>query len=425
MRLFIFLVFVLLGIGRNLPFPELFFYGLGVGDFLFFLLLAVLLVNPKTRTSLSHQLTILRVPIAATAALVALALLSMLYNMLIYGVDGKDFFEILRYCYLLTIMVVACHCTRVTGIVPAIGFVLGVIVSGVVAFLHPMNPDVLGTRQIFNPNVIGNILSVSIVFCSFIILSGAPIVGGLLAVCAALISFFTFSKGTWLMSAFALIACFLSLVNLGSHNTDRTSKFGKYFAYLIFASMLFVVYEYWDSVSLIVEAKIIATDFDASAEQGGSVAARSGLILSAIYMFLKNPLLGVGISNFEQVNQLLASELGSLFYEDNNPNSAWFYVLGCMGLPAFLLFTSIFCWFLRKIYWIPLLIQKIRFPYITCIGIVFFIGGNVQVEMLTAYYYWIALGMVAALSTYAKAYNHCADDVHDEHRDNNNLMPAP
>lgn len=397
MKLFIFLVFVLLGIGRNLPFQELYFFGLGIADFLFCILFLFSLLIPKARQGLLHESRVLRIPILATGYIGALAMISLAFNAPIYGVEGKDIFEILKYFYLVTVMVVTSHYTRTTGVVPVVGFVVGVIVSGVVAFLNPMNPDVLGIPQIFNPNVIGNILSVSIVFCSFLILAGYPVGGGLLAICAALIAFFTFSKGTWLMSTLALIACFLALKSLGSRNTSSALKYGKFLTYLLFASLLYVVFVFWDVVSLIVEAKIVATDFEASAAEGGSFSARVGLILSAIYMFLMNPLLGVGISNFEHVNHLLERDLGNAYYEDDNPNSAWFYVLACMGLPAFILFIWVFYWFLRRLYRLPFVSPKTRFLYTTCIGIIFFIGGNIQLEMLTAYYYWVAIGVVAAL----------------------------
>ena len=395
MKLFVFLVFVLLGIGRNLPFQELYFFGLGMADYLFCLLFLFSLLKPESLQALLYEYRVLRAPIVATGCIGALAMASLVFNAQIYGVEVRDLFEIIKYYYLLIVMIMASHYTRTMGIVPAEGFVVGVIVSGVVAFLNPMNPDVLGTPQIFNPNVIGNVLSVAVVFCSFVILAGYPLRGVLLAFFSAAISFFTFSKGAWLMSTFGLIACYLALTNLGKRNASLALKFGKYMAFLTFAGLLYVVYEFWDVISTIVVAKIAATDFEATAAEGGSFSARAGLMLSAFYMFLMNPLLGVGISNFEYVNHLLESNLGSAYYDDDNPNSAWFYVLGCMGLPAFILFTYIFYWFLKRVHLFSFVNPKARYLYVICIGVVFLIGGNVQLEMLTAYYYWIALGVVA------------------------------
>lgn len=398
MKLLIFLIFMLLGIGRNLPFQELYFFGLGAADILFCLFFVFLTLSVESRRALLHVAVSLRVPIMAISCLSLLAMISLTFNAIIYGVDGKDFFEILKYFYLLAVMVVTGYCSRRGGAAPALGFVVGVIVSGMIAFLNPMNPDVLGTRQIFNPNVIGNILAVSIIFCSFVIFHGYPMVGGILAVCAAVISFFTFSKGTWLMSAFALIACYLALASPGGRHASRVLKYGKYTRYLVLGSLLYVGYEFWGVIALIVQAKLAATDFAATAAEGGSFSARVGLILSASHMFLMNPILGVGISNFEHVNDLLQVQLGDAYYNDDNPNSAWFYVLGCMGLPAFLFYTLVFFWFLRRVNRAPFANPRIRLIYTVCVGIVFFIGGNVQVEMLTGYYYWVAIGIVAVWS---------------------------
>lgn len=399
MKFFVFLVFVLLGIGRNLPFQELYFYGLGVADFLLFFLFLFFLLIPKSCHALLYEFRVLSIPIVATYGISALAMTSLAFNASIFGIDGKDIFEIFKYFYLLIVMVVTSYCTRWMGIIPALGFVLGAIVTGVIAMLNPMNPNVYGTLQIFNPNVIGNVLSVAIIFCSFIVLAGYPLRGGLLAIFAAILAFFTFSKASWLMSIFGLIACYLALTNLKNSNSNLALKYGKYLTYLTFVGLLYTVYAYWDVISLIVNAKIVATDFEASAVEGGSFSARVGLMLSAFHMFLINPVLGVGISNFEHVNYLLQGDLGDAYYNDDNANSAWFYILGCMGLPAFILFTYVFYWFLRRVYRFPFSSSKIRHLYVMCVAVVFLIGGNVQLEMLTAYYYWVALGLVVAWKT--------------------------
>jgi hypothetical protein len=406
---FVFLVFVLMGVGRNLPFDGLYYYGLGLGDFLFCSLISLLLINRASGQALLRECMVLRVPIQAISYLSIVAMVSLVFNAPIYGVEEKDVFEILKYSYLAAVMVVTSYCTRVFGVVPVVGFVLGVIASGLIAFFNPMNPDVLGTPQIFNPNVIGNILSVAIIFCSFVILGGYPALGGLLAICSAGIAFFTFSKGTWLMSSLAVIACYLALFSLDNRKGDRVLQYGKYISYFLFACLLYGAYAFWDVVSLVVQVKLKATDFDASAAEGGSFSARMGLMLSAIHMFLMNPLLGVGISNFEHVNRMLEADLGSWYYNDDNPNSAWFYVLGCMGLPGFLLFGWIFYWFLARVYTISLRHRKVGFLYTGCVMLVFLIGGNVQVEMLTAYYYWVALGIVVVWSVPKKWVGVCGD----------------
>lgn len=398
MPAFVFIVFLALGIGRNLPFQEYFVFGLGFADVLFITLALLLLIDPRTRQSLFREVGVLIVPIAAISVMAALAMLSVAVNAAVFGMQGKDFFEILRNFYLLTVMIVACLCTRMLGGVAVLAFALGVIVSGVVAFLNPMNPDVFGTPQIFNPNVIGNALSAAIVLCALAILTGRTLSGSLLAVAAILLAFFTFSKGAWLMSIMALGACYLALGSLRGSGDVFALKVGRWVSYVVFGTLALVVYQYWGLISLVVEAKIAATDFGASATEGGSFSARVGLIQSALRMATMNPLLGVGISNFERVNRFLQPDLGAAYYDDDNPNSAWFYVLACMGVPAFLMFTAVFVWFLYRTLQIPRLGRR-RWLFAACVGGVFLVGGNVQSEMLTGYYYWVALGSVAAWST--------------------------
>jgi O-Antigen ligase len=394
----VFTTFALLGIGRNLPWQGLYFFGLGLADLLLLVCLLAWAVSARSRAGLWQATVDLRVPIAAVSGLGVLAALSMAFNSFVYGVEPRDLFEVMKYYYQLLVMVAACHASREGGAVPVVGFASGVIVSGVVAMLNPMNPDVLGTPQIFNPNVIGNVLAVAVVLASFAILRGQSVTGGALAVLASIIGFFTFSKGTWLMLMFGLLACAVALARNGSTTSAAMARLGRVVAVVLLLGLAGLVVQNWELVSLIVEAKIAATEFDASAAEGGSFSARFGLMLSAFQMFLSNPLFGVGISNFEQVNRQLELELGDAFYDDDNPNSAWFYVLGCMGGPAFVLFAAVFVWFVMKLLDAPIEGASMQRLYAMCVACVFLIGGNVQLEMLTAYYYWVAIGALTALS---------------------------
>lgn len=395
MRAFIAVLFTLLGVGRNLPSEAMYFHGLGVPDLLLVGFVLYLGLSASTKRALRAEAHVMHEPLIAMYGLGLLALVSLAFNAPIFGIAGNDLLEIAKYYYLMLVAVVTAYCTRRAGVVPAFGFALGVVISGIVALLNPMNPDVLGTPQIYNPNVIGNALSVAVVLCSMAILQGYSVSGAVLAVVAAIIAFFTFSKGTWLMATLGLLACYFALRGTGQHASGRLLKAGKYVACLLFVGLFYVVYRYWDVISVVVETKIAVTEFQSTAAEGGSFSARYGLILSAIRMFLMNPLLGVGISNYEVVNRMLRSDLGNDFYDDDNPNSALFYVLGCMGLPAFLLFVFVFHWFVKRLNMMARSLSRVHLPYAACVAAVFFIGASVQLEMLTAYYFWVALGVVA------------------------------
>ena len=394
MRLLVFSAYFLLGVGRNLPYEGIYFYGLGLADVAFLSLLMLVLTSHYSRRDWIDEVLAARFPLAAVALMALFAFVSLVFNSFLYGVRGKDAFEIMKYGYLACIFVTTIFFCRRTVSAVVSGFVSGVMASAIVAILNPMNPDVLGTPQMFNPNVIGNALAAAVAMCSFLILSGRPLLGGALAAGAAILSFFTFSKGAWLMSALGLLACYLAMASANSgRGRFQLVRFG---GYAVFIGVIAILYHYWDLVSLVVQAKIFATDFEATAAEGGSFSARAGLIFSAVLMFVRNPLLGVGISNFESVNASLAETLGNSYYDDDNPNSAWFYVLACMGLPAFACFGLLFWWFLRSVTVAPAIQGQRRAAYVLLVGLAYFIGGNVQVEMLTAYYYWVALGVTAA-----------------------------
>ncbi len=384
-----------LGIGRNLPNEMYYAAGVGLPDLLLIILMCCLFLERFSRVEFKREVLVTQNIIVAVSLLGVFAMVSLAFNAFIYKAETRDIFEIFKYYYQIIVMLAALHCTRTTGSLPAFGFVFGALITGVVALLNPMNPDVLGVPQIFNPNVIGNVLAISIVMCSTIILQGRPVLGVVLAVPAAVIGFFTFSKGTWLMCTLAVLACYLALTALKGSKVAWSLRWGQYISYVILAGLVYGVFQFSEVVSIIIEAKIAATDFEASAAEGGSFSARWGLIIAAIQMFLMNPLMGVGISNYEFVNRMLESELGDSFYDDDNPNSAWFYVLGCMGLPAFVCFALVFYICIKFLNGVPIYSSKIRTFYVGLVGLVIFIGGNVQLEMLTAYYYWVLLGILA------------------------------
>lgn len=398
MKLAVAFVFLLIGIGRNLPFTELYFFGLGLGDVFLVTSSLLLFVNSTLRLEFVEALRFLWLPNLLVVLLSIWAFISYAFNSFIFGAEIKDFFEILKYIYSAMLMVVTFFWTRKLGAWPILWFATGVVISGIVAFFNPMNPDVLGTRQIFNPNVIGNVLAVSIGLCAIGVVMGRAALASSIAVCAAILGFFTFSKGTWLMMLFTLTAMFVAIAASSIKPRGLIVKLGKVVAVFVLLGLIGVAVTFRETVYNIVEAKIVATEFDSTAEEGGSFSARAGLILSAYKMFLMNPFFGVGISNFEKVHHSLERELGSAFYDDDNPNSAFFYVLGCMGFPAFVAFVILFAWLLVRTTNLAIDGRMNRWIFGFSFGSALFIGGNVQVEMLTAYYYWVTIGAVAAAS---------------------------
>lgn len=396
MKYSIFAIYLLFGMGRNLPEEAMYYKGVGLVDTAFIFIIAMIL-SSAARVKLLLEIQRVRYLALAILIIVFFATSSLFFNMFIYGVEIKDLFEIARYVYSFFVLTFTIFAVKRYGAYIMIGFPIGIIITGVVAIMNPMNPDVLGTPQIFNPNVIGNALAVSVFFSSILILSRHIVKGTVLGIISAGIAFYTFSKGTWIMTALGLLACLMALQMRAGINDRRLSgNISKILASSLFGVMIYVLYDNYEIISTIVEAKIMATKFESTAVEGGSFAARVGLILSAARMALLNPLLGVGISNFEVVNRSLQTELGNYFYDDDNPNSAFFYVLGCMGVIPFIAFCFIYWTFVKKLSGLVSSDKIKGLVFTLCGALIILIGGNVQVEMLTGYYFWVLLGFVMA-----------------------------
>jgi len=77
-----------------------------------------------------------------------------------------------------------------------------------------------------------------------------------------------------------------------------------------------------------------------------------------------------------------------------------------MGLPAFICFAWVFYTCIKFLSGVPIRAKKVRALYSGLVGLVLFIGGNVQLEMLTAYYYWVLLGILAAWQLHRPTISH-------------------
>jgi len=396
-RFFIFSIFILLGIGRNLPGEILHFSGVGIVDLIVTSYSLISLLRCTSGTLQKDVIAYNRPYLHGLVFIFSWGFLSLVFNAFLYGFELKDVFELFKYLYLLLLIHFVSSVTLHYGINIALGFPFGVVLSSIVAIQNPMNPDVLGIPQMFNPNVIGNCIGTSIFMCSMISLRGNKAFSGIMAFSLLMLSFFTYSKSAWIISLTAIAAFSLSFTS----SFAKISAVYKWVQLILFSLLvvvvLTIVIQNYDLIYTIVNAKIQATQFASTAVEGGSAAARFGLMLSAFYMFLSNPLLGVGISNYEIVNQRLRSDLGSLFYPDDNANSAFFYILGGMGLPAFAVFCYIFYVFSSRLARISGFVGLRANTFVFFGLLVFFLGGNVQVEMLTAYYFWVSIGLSTSL----------------------------
>lgn len=305
-----FLFFLL--IGRNLPYENLYISGLGPWDLFAICLFPFLDYKIIPKKKLKYLFIFF-----------VSAIIGLLLNAHI-AARTNDLFEILRVIYSIELI--------------ALGFLFGKYLENNIiiyiiffssltiftfAYLNPMNSDVLGFVQIWNPNVIGNYLGHCVVL---ILVLSEKLNYEKIILCTLLLffSFFTYSKASWIIIFLISITIFIKVSN------------SKKFILLILLA-LFIKYniDVLIDVQTLINTKILHSNFEGSAASGSSVGARIGLAYSGLLMFLENPIFGVGIGNFEIANDTLKSTLGNMYYKDDNANSLFFHYLGTTGIFGF------------------------------------------------------------------------------------------
>ena len=303
-----FFLFLLL-IGRNLPFDNLYISGLGPWD------LFAMCLFPFLDYKIIPKKTLIYLFVFLTSATIGVIL-----NIHI-AARVNDLFEILRLFYSLELIALGVLFGKYlkNNVIINVLFFSSLFVF-VFAYLNPMNPDVLGFVQIWNPNVVGNYF-IHCVILILILSEKLNKIKIIFCISLLLFSFFTYSKASWIMIFLIFISIFI--------NSNKSQKF---IFLIVFALLIKYNIESVSAINTLVNAKIEASEFEGSAASGSSVGARIGLAYSGLLMFLENPIFGVGIGNFEIANDTLKSTLGNMYYKDDNANSLFFHYLGTTGI---------------------------------------------------------------------------------------------
>jgi hypothetical protein len=400
-----FLVFIfafLIGIGKNLPFQVLYPFGISPIEWLlcFSLLFQILMFKSyKIYFYWNYHLKYLVILIALLSSLIFVS-----YTVNIFYFDGKikDIFEIFRYLLsgyliLLTLYMHKYYETLIKG------FITGIIISGLLGFLSPNNPNVdigsFSIPQIFNPNVLGIVIGFSVFFIVLLELYKHNLKNLFIIFVLVILSAFTFSKATWLIVSFGIISYILVLF------TNNIKK--RYYVLLVFT--IICLLWYFSLISYLIDLimwKLRATSFESSATEGGSFSARLGLILSGIYMSFDNPVFGIGISNFEYFHYKNEALLGDEFFEDDNPNSAFIYLLACGGILPFIVWCLIVLYSIYLVYKLFRLKYRVVFSVVQVFlfSLVIVLSGLVQNEILNAYFYWFFIALLIINTNLKKVY---------------------
>lgn len=382
---------LLWGVGQNLPFDRFYVHGISPGDFAFVVLLGAMLSDRNTRAQFLAEALRLRGLFALVFAFVTLTAMSSAANAFSWDMDGSDLVEIVRPFYYFAIVIFISLATRRYGLGVLAAFVVGIVVSGVVAYLRPTSDDVLGFVMLWNPNVIGNMLAIGVLFSSLLICEGRLLSAAAFLLSCMVLSIFTYSKGTWLMALVAFGACLLAMrAAPGRRNrwAGRIALGGGLGALAVLAVINFsAIYD-------LIAFKLSTTQFGDTAAEGGTAAARWGFVATSFNLAAEHPLFGIGISNFENVYRTLERPLGNAYWATDNPHSAWLYMLACMGIPALLVFGAIFVHTLRTLGRKVPLNGTARVLYVGAFAGVLFFSGAVMLQLLTQYFFWFLAGVV-------------------------------
>jgi hypothetical protein len=392
MRSLAWLISLLWGVGQNLPFEQAYVHGIGPGDFIFLLLLALQMLHAPSREVLIAEAGRLQTLFLLLLLFMTLTMLSSVVNITTWGFNGLDLIEALRPLYYFCLVVYVSLSVRRYGLSIVIAYLTGIIASGMVAYMFPSGEGVSNFAVIWNPNVIGNMLAFGVLLVSLLILDGRLIAAALFLMPLLMLSVYTYSKGTWLMVSLGLAACYVAFSNGGGVYAHRWGK--NIFVAGCIVLLVAIAYNF-EMLYGMVASKLSATQFGDSAVDGGTVAARWGFVKASVQLASENPVFGIGISNFEQAYDSLKYVLGDDYWPTDNPHSAWLYIWVCIGSPALVVFAGIVLVVLRDIYVRLPLRRGFRQVYIGLVGLQLLISGGVLLHILTQYFFWFMAGVVS------------------------------
>jgi O-antigen ligase len=381
------------GIGQNFQYKQIYFYGIGPGDFIFLAFLMFAAVVPSIHRPLLQSPFKLRGYFYLITTFVGLTLISSALNAFTWGIEGNDIVEIFRpFYYFLIVAFVALWTSHYGSSKFIVAFVCGILFAGVVAYLNPSLEGPASTNVLWNPNVIGNTIAIGVVLVSLLLLNGRFAIAAALLVPLLLLSVFTFSKGTWVMTLLGASACLI--VGFGIKGKRGTIPLGKFAFSATVIGIVAISVQYFDVIYELVRLKLEVTQIGDSATAGGSFAARFSYVDASLVLAAQNPLTGVGISNYERAYDSLRHYLGNDFWETDNPHSAWLYVVSCIGIPALGVFVLIVLYPLRRLWPQIPLPPFAKSSYMLCVASIFIISGAVVSHILTHYFMWFFTGAV-------------------------------
>ena len=384
--------------GQLVPLEQWYFHGVTIGDVAFLGWLAVALI---ASASFRHEVwaAVRRhwIYLGLLIGVVFMLLLSIYENSGRYQVSVFYILSVVRLGYFLLVGLVVYIWARersITGLVGA--YLLGLTLSVAVTFAlsqfpEPERASACTLPVVLNPNVLGNMLGVGILFGSLLVFDRRPIPALVVTPILAVISIFTFSKGTWLMVAFSFVALFVALWVLHKSEVGRTYRR----AIGAFAGVLVIL-------ALVLHGEALCQlQWKLRAQAANtSISTRFNMmtgVFGATTDDMESWAFGLGVGRLKDVRpDFLGSGGGSGVSSAGNPHSAFLFILassGFIGLGLFLLAILYpFGHALRRWGWSWPLGGYSLFALLTYV-----VSGSFELQLYSQYFFWIYAGVLLAL----------------------------
>lgn len=373
---------------------------IGVGDLTFALLAGLMVTTSRSfRLYLVSFVDRCRVFTSLMIALASLGLLSAFANSIPRGLDLSDIIEVARPALYLFVAMMASYFVRLGFVrVITLCFPLGIIAAGVNNMALVLSGDVeavAAVLQPYNPNVVGNMLAIALIYLAIAFERGMQFRSTLLVLLATLLIALSYSKGAWVMGLLGLI-CF-AVPYLSAARRRLLGGGARWMVRLTMLAAILVIAVNFELIVKMIDLKF-SQSFTSEVNQSQStVALRVGHIYSSLEIVSRNPLLGVGVTNWGDENDKNAYWLNDVYLWNDNPHNGFFYVLSGMGIPALLVFLALV---LFPIALLPRALGLTRFPkllFASCLLFILLISGNVMLHLLSHYFLWLLIGVCIGL----------------------------
>jgi O-antigen ligase len=372
--------------------------GIGWGDLLFSGWFVFALLNPERRQALALALWQARKYILLMLAFMTWLLLSATVNCYWFGAGPTDVLAIVRmlyYCAILLtayLVVVQYDYTRLVW-----GFIAGVLILTLDRLVDagisgPSSIIINSMIVIKDPNVVGNMMGMGVLFCTFAMLKGYVKSSLATALWLAIASLTTFSKGTWLMVLAGLLAGGIAWLIWLRKSGQSFVRYWPAVAVLVAALGWLIV----ANAELLIDLINFKLDTTVQAE---TAAYRFQFALAALYTMADHPLFGLGFRNYAQVERLYPDVVPE---PTENAHNAFLHFGAVGGLPALALLLLLFAYPFMPL-WRALRAETswpLAAGYISLVFMIMALSGSVQLQLVAQPFFWLFTGIV--LGWYAR-----------------------